>query len=75
MYQNFNQVLFNKRYLGVESLELTDNKIEEFPSHALRPIHKLVTLHIDHNRIRRIKEDAFQGFGEKIKYLWIQENM
>ena len=59
----------------LESLELTDNALHEFPSHALRPIHKLTTIHIDHNKITRIKEDAFQGFGEKIKYLWMQENL
>ena len=59
----------------LESLELTENKLTTFPSHALRPIHKLVTLHIDHNEIRHISENAFQGFGEKIKYLWMQENL
>ena len=59
----------------LESIELTNNQLQEFPTAALRPIHKLTTLHIDHNKIERIDEDAFQGFGENIKYLWMQENM
>ncbi len=57
------------------SLTLTSNKIEEFPSIALRPIHGLTTFHIDDNKIRRLDEDAFQGFGEHIKFLWIQNNL
>ena len=62
-------------FLGtLESLELTGNKLTTFPSNALRPIHKLVTLHIDHNKIEHISENAFQGFGEKMKYLWMQDN-
>ena len=58
----------------MESLTLSDNKIQEFPTLALRLIHKLETLHIDRNQIARLDEDAFQGFGEHIKFLWMQEN-
>lgn len=60
--------------VNLESLTLSDNKIQEFPTLALRLIHKLETLHIDRNKIARLDEDAFQGFGEHIKFLWIQEN-
>ena len=59
----------------LEAVTLSDNKIARFPTQALRPIHKLTSLHIDTNRIRDISEDAFQGFGEHIKNLWLQENM
>ena len=63
-------------FLGsLESLELTKNELTTFPSNALRPIHKLVTLHIDGNEIKHISENAFQGFGEKMKYLWMQDNL
>ena len=59
---------------SLESLELTKNDIEEFPSKALTQIVELVTLHIDHNRIKYISETAFRNYGENIKYLWMQEN-
>ena len=27
-----------------------------------------------HSQITRLEEDAFEGFGEHIKYLWLQNN-
>ena len=59
----------------LESLSLTSNLIEEFPTAALRPIHELRSLHMNENKIATLREDAFQGFGEHIKYLWLQDNM
>merc|ERR1719481_775795 len=44
------------------------------PSKALRPLHQLTTLHMDDNLLERIKSDAFNGFGEHIKNLWLQNN-
>jgi len=60
---------------SLQSLSLTGNQIESFPSAALRRIHKLETLHVDDNKIRTLGEDAFQGFGEHIVHLWLQQNM
>ena len=57
------------------SLELTGNKLEEFPSLALTRIHRLEILHIDNNKIQRLDDNAFEGFGEHIKFLWIQNNL
>jgi Leucine-rich repeat (LRR) protein len=54
---------------------MTSNLIEEFPSTALRPIHELRSLHLNENKISALRDDAFQGFGEHIKYLWLQDNM
>ena len=54
---------------------MTSNLIEEFPSTALRPIHELRSLHLNENKISAIRDDAFQGVGEHIKYLWLQDNM
>ena len=59
---------------NLQSLSLAGNDIEEFPSSALKPVHELTTLHLDDNRIKRIDERAFEGFGEHIKYLWLQNN-
>jgi Leucine-rich repeat (LRR) protein len=60
---------------NLHSLSLAQNQIESFPSLALRPIHQMITLHVDENKISRIEEDAFQGFGEHIQFLWMQNNM
>ena len=60
---------------NLQSLTLTGNHIESFPSEALRRIHMLSTLHLDDNKVERLDEDAFQGFGEHIKYLWLQHNL
>ncbi len=54
---------------------MTGNLLEAFPSAALRRIHQLETLHMDDNKITRLEEDAFQGFGEHIRYLWLQHNL
>merc|ERR550517_769964 len=69
-----NKEAFKGLEVNLESLTLSDNKIQEFPTLPLRLIHKLETLHIDRNQIARLDEDAFQGFGEHIKFLWMQEN-
>ena len=58
----------------LQSLSLAGNHIEEFPSNALRPVHELQTLHLDDNKIKRIEDRAFEGYGEHIKYLWLQNN-
>lgn len=38
-------------------------------------IGRLETLHLDSNAIERIDENAFVGFGEHIKFMWLQENL
>ena len=56
------------------SLSLAGNQLREFPSKALKPIHELTTLHMDDNKISILNERAFEGFGEHIKFLWLQNN-
>lgn len=72
------RTIHHKAFVGLEakleSLTLTGNLIEDFPSTALRPVHELQTLHLDDNEISTIEEDAFEGFGEHIKFLWLQNN-
>lgn len=72
LLKNVNKLIFP---VTLQSLSMTSNLVEEFPSTALRPIHELRTLHLNENKITAIGEDAFQGFGEHIKYLWLQDNM
>ena len=69
--------MFQKSYLlteNLQSLSLAGNQLEIFPSSALRPVHELTTLHLDDNRISTIDERAFEGYGEHIRYLWLQNN-
>lgn len=53
---------------------MAGNQLTDFPSSALKPVHELTTLHLDDNKIRIIEERAFEGFGEHIKFLWLQNN-
>jgi len=58
----------------LQSISITHNKLNYFPSKALQPLHQLTTLHLDDNNITVLQSDAFQGFGEHIKNLWLQNN-
>lgn len=42
---------------------------------ALRRIHHLETLHLDDNKIAALQEDSFLGFGEHVKFMWLQNNL
>jgi len=41
---------------------------------SLRPLHQLITLHLNDNNISRLHADTFSEYGEHIQNLWLQNN-
>ena len=58
----------------LQTLSMTRNKMSSVPGRALRPLHQLITLHLNDNNITRLNHDTFYQFGEHIQNLWLQNN-
>lgn len=50
------------------------NHVNEIPTEALKGMHRLREFDFKANDISEIKEDAFDGFGRTLKFLYLQDN-
>merc|ERR1712045_398233 len=58
----------------LQTLSMAANKLSEVPTESLRPLHQLITLHLNDNNLTRLLVDTFEEFGEHIQNLWLQNN-
>nr|XP_015196722.1 PREDICTED: uncharacterized protein LOC107076681 [Lepisosteus oculatus]XP_015196723.1 PREDICTED: uncharacterized protein LOC107076681 [Lepisosteus oculatus]XP_015196724.1 PREDICTED: uncharacterized protein LOC107076681 [Lepisosteus oculatus] len=63
-----------KRTPSLRVLSLSHNRIMSIDSGDLRPCRDLAVLHLEHNAISRVAEDAFEGLG-KLQRLNLSCNM
>lgn len=59
--------------LSLDTLELTNNQIEELPKRAFSQLH-INSLDLDRNRIKIIHPEAFEGVEESLKWLKLGKN-
>ena len=66
-------------FVDLESLELLSlagNILRQVPTTALYPLHSLVILYLNNNRIERIDQHDFPAkIGHNLTNLWLQNNM
>ncbi|KAG1672540.1 Connectin [Nymphon striatum] len=55
-------------------LSLAGNKLKEIPSLSLKQLNQLTELDLSHNHLKTIRVNAFEGFGDSLKYLDLQNN-
>lgn len=58
----------------LEWLKMGHNHVNEIPTEALKGMHRLREFDFKANDISEIKEDAFDGFGRTLKFLYLQDN-
>jgi len=58
----------------LQTLSMARNKINSVPTRPLRPLHQLITLHLNDNNITRLNHDTFYEYGEHLQNLWLQNN-
>ena len=58
----------------LEWLSMGNNRVFAVPKQALRGLHRLKQLDLKNNNISIIPEDAFEDYGQTLKFLRLQHN-
>lgn len=58
---------------GLTQLDVSQNKLTQIPSNALKNLHHLLILNVNHNKIGQIHNRAFEGL-DTLEILTLYEN-
>lgn len=58
---------------GLTQLDVSQNQLQNAPTHAIKNLHHLLILNLNHNRISQIHNRAFEGL-DTLEILTLYEN-
>lgn len=69
----FNPIVLFFAGKGLTQLDVSQNKLTQVPSNALKNLHHLLIFNVNHNKIAQIHNKAFEGL-DTLEILTLYEN-